>query len=258
MKIDYKLGKENLRKKAELLLNQKLSNNTSQLSETYIQNILHEYEVHQIELELQNEELILANEQAEAAVEKYTDLYDFAPSGYITLSKDGEIVELNLCAAKMLGKERNYLIKNILESFVSNDSLPTYNNFLEKIFISKSSETCEINLSTYNDNKLCVYIYGIVAENEAYCQIAMLDITERKLQQEELIRSEAKFRSTFDQSPVGSVMIGLDNRFIRCNTAFCNFMGYTESELIGKTNSEFTYPEDRETGLKEMNQIIEK
>jgi len=65
---------------------------------------------YQTELELQNEELILAKEKAENATDKYAELYDFAPTGYLTLSADRTILELNHSAANLLGKERSLLI----------------------------------------------------------------------------------------------------------------------------------------------------
>ncbi|MFZ4399633.1 MAG: PAS domain S-box protein [Bacteroidales bacterium] len=73
-----------------------------------------------------------------------------------------------------------------------------------------------------------------------------------------IIKSEANFRSTFDQSPVGSIMVSLDNSFIRCNSAFCNFIGYKEEELIGKKISEIIYPDDLEIGKKELKQLYKK
>ena len=73
--------------------------------------LLHELRVHQIELEMQNEELTRAREQAEAAMEKYTDLYDFAPSGYLTLSENGNITDLNFLAAKKLEIKLNKTVE---------------------------------------------------------------------------------------------------------------------------------------------------
>jgi len=70
-------------------------------------------------------------------------------------------------------------------------------------------------------------------------------------------KSEANVHRIFNQSPVGSVIVGLDKYFIRCNAAFCNFIGYTEDELIGKTFSEVTHPEDIELGLREMRLILD-
>ncbi len=83
------------------------------------------------------------------------------------------------------------------------------------------------------------------------------ELDEHKKTEDALIRDEAKFRGTFDHSSVGSAIIGLDKRFIRLNTAFCKFLGYVESELIGKTIADVTYPEDIEIGMKEMKQMAE-
>ena len=95
-----------LRQKAEALLKNKPSKHDSQLSEVESLRLIHELEVHQVELEMQNEELQRARAIAEVANDKYIRLYDFAPSGYFTLSVKGEIIELNLTGAKMLGKDR--------------------------------------------------------------------------------------------------------------------------------------------------------
>jgi two-component system sensor histidine kinase UhpB len=73
-----------------------------------------------------------------------------------------------------------------------------------------------------------------------------------------IIKSEANFRSTFDQSPVGSIMVGLDKCFIKCNAAFCSFLGYSEQELIGKKISDITYPEDLSIGMKELEDLLNK
>jgi len=107
---------------------------------------------------MQNEELVLAKEQAEIATEKYTELYDFAPSGYFTLSKEGEILELNLSGAKMMGKERSRLINNHFGFFVSDTTKPIYNDFLEKVFNSKSRVTCEVNLTTNGNLPMLVHL----------------------------------------------------------------------------------------------------
>jgi PAS domain S-box-containing protein len=69
-------------------------------------------------------------------------------------------------------------------------------------------------------------------------------------------KSDESVQRILDQSPVGSVIVGLDNRFVRCNAAFCNFLGYQEDELIGKTFTEVTFHEDKGLGITEMKQII--
>jgi hypothetical protein len=119
----------NLRKEAEALLNKKPGAKKS-LSEHDQLALLHELQVHQIELELQNAELSRAYLEAQELQEKYLDLYDFAPVGYFTLSTKGEIQELNLYAANMLKGERDALIGRHLRDFIAQESLQSFNNFL--------------------------------------------------------------------------------------------------------------------------------
>src|SRR5690242_15759211 len=106
-------------------------------SDTDQLRLLHELQVHQIELELQNDELSQAYLEAQSLRDKYWDLYDYAPVGYFTLSSMGEILELNLCAAGMLGKERSTLINRRLGDFIQPESLPAFNNFLKAASASK-------------------------------------------------------------------------------------------------------------------------
>jgi len=86
---------------------------------------------------------------------------------------------------------------------------------------------------------------------------AAQDISERKNAEQQLMESEMRSRSTFDQSPVGTVIVGLDKRFIKCNSAFCRFLGYSEDELIGKTISDVTYSDDIELGMYDLKLILE-
>jgi PAS domain S-box-containing protein len=78
-----------------------------------------------------------------------------------------------------------------------------------------------------------------------------------KLAENKLVDSSAQFRSVFEQASVGIVFVDLDNKFFRCNAAFCNFVGYSEAELIGKTIAEITHPEDLRLGMKEMKWMVD-
>jgi len=92
--------------------------------------LVHELQVHQIELEIQNEELTQTLTEVNALRAKYLDLYDFAPVGYFTLDTKGNIVELNLRAAKMLGQERKLLAGRPLREFFDPQALPRLDAFL--------------------------------------------------------------------------------------------------------------------------------
>jgi signal transduction histidine kinase/CheY-like chemotaxis protein len=178
----------NLRQKAEA----KHRNEQSALNlpDNKIIRLVHELEVHQIELEMQNEELALAKCQADTATQKYTELYDFLPSGYFTINKEGDIFELNRAAAELLGKDRFKLVNSRFGFFVSDDTKPTFNIFLEKVFEYSKKESCEVAIINSEDETLYVYITGIVDQNTEHCHISVIDITKIKLMEIELIKAK--------------------------------------------------------------------
>jgi len=165
-----------LRQKAEEFMKHEPSKISSQLSKVEA-ILIHELEVHQIELEMQNEELIRAKERAESATEKYEELYDFAPSGYFTLSQNGEIIELNLSGANMLGKERSHLKNSKFGFFVSEDTRSTFNQFLDNVFTSGTKISCEVVLAFNSSSPVNVLLTGIASEKGEKCFINVVDIT---------------------------------------------------------------------------------
>jgi signal transduction histidine kinase len=187
---DNNSTKATLRQKAEGLLKTNEPNSNSQLTESETLKLIHELQVHQIELELQNEELIQAKEQAELDTEKYIELYDFAPSGYFTLSSNAEIIELNFVAAKMLGKERSHLKNKHFALFLANGSKQIFHFFLDSIFQTNTIQTCEINLTTNTQLPNYIYLSGIAKENENHCLVTAVDITQRKQMEIELVHEK--------------------------------------------------------------------
>ena len=170
--------KEMLRKKAEEQLKSKQKRAVKSHPETDTKKLLHELQVHQIELEMQNEELRQANETAEAALKKYTILYDLAPMGYFTLDEDGSICDLNFTGAELLGDKRYSLINSNFKLFISKESQKVFNDFFRKVYISTAKESCNVKLG-YNDKVLSfVYIEGIVTGDDRKCLLSVVDISE--------------------------------------------------------------------------------
>jgi PAS domain-containing protein len=169
-----------LRSKAEKQLKVKQEKLNVSLEETDIKKLMHELQVHQIELEMQNEELLQAYQTAETALKKYTMLYDFAPMGYLMLDPDGSICELNFTAAEMLGDRRFSLVKSNFKLFVSDHSRQVFNDFFTRVFRTYTKESCELMLG-YDKNILCmVYAEGIVLDDEQKCLLSLIDISELK------------------------------------------------------------------------------
>jgi transcriptional regulator with PAS, ATPase and Fis domain len=168
---------EMLRKTAEKQLKEKQAKNSVPVTEIDIKKLVHELQVHQIELEMQNEELLASYHTAETALKKYTMLYDFAPMGYLTLDSDGSICELNFTAAEMLKDKRFSLVGSNFKIFVSNDSKKIFSDFLAEVYSSDSKESCEIMLGCDNNNFCRVYVEGIVMGDEHKCLLSIVDIS---------------------------------------------------------------------------------
>ena len=115
-------------------------------SEADPRRLLHELQVHQVELEVQNAELQDARNRMEVLLEKYTDLYDFAPVGYFSVDEQGRILEGNLTGAALLGVERSQLISRRLPRFVVPASQPIFEAFLKRVFAGTGKQVCEAAL----------------------------------------------------------------------------------------------------------------
>lgn len=168
---------ELLRIKAEEKLLEKKFKKDAAIIETDLKKVLHELQVHQIELEMQNEELRQANETAETALRKYTLLYDLAPMGYFTLDRDSNIRELNHTGSFMLGDRHFSLINSNFKLFVADESKLVFHEFFNRCYASNKKEYCEVLLA-YDKNPLChVYMEGIVIGESWKCMLSLFDIT---------------------------------------------------------------------------------
>ncbi|MGZ5602197.1 MAG: EAL domain-containing protein [Methylobacter sp.] len=223
---------DNLRRQAEQQLARQQS--TESGIEVDAKKLLHELQVHQIELEMQNEQLLAARIEAEAALERYTELYDMAPIGYLTLGQDSTIHQINLKAAKQLGIFRSQLKHQRFSSFISTDSLPVFNNFLAGVFANRTTQSCELTLLPVDRSPtLSIYIEAIANEDDRTCRVIVIDITERRANEENL-----KLANLVYQAIGEAIMVAdADNRIVTINPAFTELTGYTLQEAVGKSTS---------------------
>ncbi len=159
--------------------NKHSSNNDSSL-EGDMRRLVHELQVHKIELELQNEELVLSNQLLGLAHEKYKGLFDFAPIAYFVISKEGNIVDLNQKGAGMLRKGRQFLINVKFSKFIAYHSQQIFSDFLRKVFTNENIETCEIEMMMNPPVHSIMILTGHAIEVGEQCLISVLDITARK------------------------------------------------------------------------------
>jgi PAS domain S-box-containing protein len=215
-------------------------------SEADLKRLMHELEVHQIELEMQNEELTQARAETEKALRYYNDLYDFAPAGYFTLARDGTVRQVNLAGARLLGVERKGLMKLRFGLFVSDESRQVFNAFLERVFECREEETCEVVLRRDGHGPRWVHIEASCAEGGEECCAVLVDITERKNTQVALSETEYYFRTLVDTINEGLSVFDEKGKFSYVNDRFCEMLGYAREELIGSSHLKVIPQERRE------------
>lgn len=229
---NFSASSEMLRRKAEKLIGNGTSNKELQLPDFEKEKLIHELEVHQIELELQNEELIEAKVQTENISQKYIELYDFAPTGYVTLSGEGNILESNFVAARILGRDRDKLINSRFGGFVTEKTSPDFRDFLYNVFGNQSKVSCEISIKKHNNKEVDVLLTGIVSQNGTECLVTMDDISERILSEYLLKISERKRIAILDKASDGYFLFNQQGRLLEVNNTYCNMTGYSKEELL--------------------------
>jgi len=184
-----------LRRLAEVRLRKQKKNTAEPRTEADTQRLLHELQVHQIELEMQNAEIQEARDEVEVGLEKYTDLYDFAPVGYFSIDDQGLILEVNLMGAALLGVERSRLVNRRLPRFVAPTSRPIFLAFLEKVLAGPGKQVCEAELLTEDGTPFWADLQAASAASlrgtRKWCRLAVSDITALKRAEEAQRRMEA-------------------------------------------------------------------
>ena len=222
-----------LRSRAEERLKRDKKMAAPMLPEADTRRMVHELQVHQIELELQNEELKQAREELERQLEKYSDLYNFAPVGYFTLDSDGTIREANLTGAKLLGVERSRLVGRRFGSFLRHESRQAFDGCLRGIYGGAAVESCEAALLTAGEIPRYVQIEGAPVDANGgaagQCRVAMIDITRRWLAEEALRRYELLSHHSRD---IVLLMRYDDGSILEANAAAEHAYGYCRDELL--------------------------
>ncbi|MGA8181205.1 MAG: sigma 54-interacting transcriptional regulator [Desulfobacterales bacterium] len=182
-------NKTSLRKRAEAFLD-KHPEAVQQITRGDVQQLVEDLHIHQIELEMQNDELRKTQRKLEASRDRFSDLYDFAPVGYMTASDKGFILEANLTMAAMLGVERIYLIGKPLSRFIIRDDQDRYYLFRKNLLGTETHRTLELKLIRKDGTWFYARLEGIAVEdpeeNTPLIRIAVTDITERKQAEEAL------------------------------------------------------------------------
>jgi len=211
---------------------------------------IYELRVHQIELEMQNEELRQKQVELDTTLEMYFDLYELAPVGYCTLSEQGQILKANLTAAGLLGAVRGGLLKHRLSRFILPEDQDIYYRHRSRLFETGEPQTCELRLLKFDGTSFWAHLEATAGqdpEGAPICRMVVSDITERKWAEEELRASGAKLRSILNASPDDITITDLEGCILGVSPAALPLLGCArEEDLVGHRIAEFIAPEDQE------------
>ena len=221
-------------------------------------SLLHELEVQQIELEMQNAELRVARDEAEAILDKYTDLYDFAPVGYFTLSSEGVVRLVNLNGSMLVGVERSKLKGRTFQRLISPAQRPEFMDFLGLVFASETTQSSDFELVLPDHSLRQVNIEARRSAEGNECGALVLDITSRKLAEDQVRVSEIRYRRLFEAANDGVLLVDPGTRKITdANPFMTQLLGYSREELIGKELYEIGLLKD-EPASREMFRNLKK
>jgi len=206
-----------LRRRAERQLRQQPAKPKQVSDHAHAQRALQELQIHQIELELQNEELRLTKAEVDAGLEKYTDLYDYAPVGYFTLGTDGTIQQVNLTGTSLIGVQRSRLVGQRFGLLLAPAQRSVFNAFLKQVFDGDARHSADFELLRPDKPPLIVNIEAKRQINDVECHAVVVDVTKRKEVEDILRRNEALFSALLSQAPFGVYVVDDHLRLIQVN-----------------------------------------
>jgi PAS domain S-box-containing protein/putative nucleotidyltransferase with HDIG domain len=205
--------------------------------------VVHDLRVHQIELEMQNEELRRAELELKSSRQEYFDLYDLAPVGYVTLTEKDIILRANLTAARELGVERSELLGTSITRFILREDQDIYYLHHKRLFAGREPQPCELRVMRADGVRLWVHIDAILAHDDSdggpASRVTLTDITAMKTTEEALRESEERDSEIVEHGGVGVAYFSLEGRVLLLNRqAVRNLGGSDSSEFVGKSLTE--------------------
>jgi PAS domain S-box-containing protein len=235
---------EELRKRAEKQLHRLDEGRTQAASENELKRLLHELQVHQVELEMQNEELMRSRQEIEQSNKEYTNLYQYAPVCYFTLDAQGHIINHNLLAAQFLGFERNNLYYKKWIIFVAAEHTHIYYSFFKKIIETQTKQITRLGVWTKNGERKIVQLQGIPAQpkedtSNELLQILLTatDITDLEKAEQEKHYAE-QFRHVIEGIPGLYLFLAPDYVILEASNHYLEVFHIERSQVIGYTITE--------------------
>jgi PAS domain S-box-containing protein len=207
------------------------------LSPEEIQQIFHELQVHQIELEMQHEELIRTQQELEASRDRFVNIYDLSPAGYLTLSEDGLIMDVNVTVANLLGAPINSLVKQPLTRFILPEDQDIFYQHRNNLNTAGQAQSCELRMAKKDAAPIWVILESNVVldvDGKTLNRMVMRDVTKRRQAEDFLRETETKFQTVFELAPIGLILLDCQGVVLDCNQQLADIFGVLRKDYIGR------------------------
>ena len=231
--------------------------NLDELSSEDAQRLFQELQVHKTELELQNEELRRAQQELQASRDRYFDLYDLAPVGYLALNQEGLILEANLTGAALLGVETSRLIEKPFSHFVAPDDRDVFYSHHRQAFEAGGRQACELRMVKGDGAQFHARLEGLVVQDNALrasgdsvnpylegasCRVIISDVTARAQAERLLQETNERLNTLLEAIPDIVYFKDAQGRNLAVNKAYEELSGLEREEILGKTDEQLLPP----------------
>ena len=237
-------GDDTLRRQSEERLRSQMDL-SDEISPKDANELIHELRVHQIELEMQNDELRRSQVQLDESRMRYADLYDFAPVGYLTFDRTGLIIEANLTAAKQLGKERARILDAPFFLYVLEKDRDAFHLHLAKVFKTGERQTCEVRLAPGIGGEFYARLDSIFIEDasgQGLARTSITDISYSRRAEAELREREEQLRLFAEHAPAAIAMLDSNMRYVAVSRRWVSDYGLLGQQLAGRSHYD-VFPE---------------
>src|SRR5437667_7002030 len=199
--------------------------------------------------------------ELEQAIQRYIDLFDFAPIGYATFDRVGRIEEINFAAVRLLRRSRRQLLGTTFAICVAKEDIQLFLGHLRECRSSDSPVVTELHLTGREDKKIPVLLsstatFALMKDGARLYQTAIFDLTERKRAEQALRESRQRLQATYERAPIGIIECSPEGKYVGMNEEFCRILGYRKEELLQRGTKDVTHKEDYPRDIKLHRQLV--
>ena len=199
--------------------------------------------------------------ELEQAIQRYIDLFDFAPIGYATFDRVGRIEEINFAAVRLLRRSRRQLLGTTFAICVAKEDIQLFLGHLRECRSSDSPVVTELHLTGREDKKIPVLLsstatFALMKDGARLYQTAIFDLTERKRAEQALRDSQQRLQATYERAPIGISEASPEGKYVGVNEEFCRILGYTKDEILRCRIKDLTHKEDYPREITLYRQLV--